>query len=121
MVDAFLPVIFLGVIALSLVLMAGTMAVTAWHARRVLRKIEAMLPSCDQTLRDMHQVLQHTRRLVRHGSTAAHRVEAVVQKTCEMAEDLMDRVIRLKHRAEEVVGSYFGNGAKAELRRHHRR
>ena len=121
MVDATLPVMLLAVISLSLAVMAFTMVITAGHARRVLRKIEAVLPSCDQTLREMHGVLRQTRQLVGRGNTAARRVEGVIQKTCGIAEDLMDRVIRLKDRAEEVVGAYFGNGAKAELRRHHRR
>ena len=121
MTDALLPILLLAIISLSLAVMAITLALVAWDMRRLLRRVEGILPACDQALREAHQVFRQTRQLVKHGTTTAHYIEDLIQKTCGVAEMIVDRVIRLKDRAEEFVEARFGNGAKAELRRHRRR
>lgn len=109
MTDASLMVLLLGVISVCLMVMTVTLVVTARDVRRTLRRMHV-------TLTEAHQVLARTRRITRH-------VDAVVQKGCAVALQVLDPVLALKDRAqaflEAHVGNHAGNGARSEPRRRH--
>ena len=104
-----LPILFLGVIAVCLVIITITMTATASRLRLILRRIDAVLPSTEQAVREFRQSFRQARHLLAIANQAMRRVEVVVQRGCDAASGALDR-----------LGFGIGNGAGADPRRHHR-
>ena len=121
MSETFLPVLFLGVMAACFVAMTLTVAFTARELRHTLRRVNAVLPGADRTLREAHHCLQVVHQLISRTNTSMRQVETVVHQVCGAASDLVERWAWLKQRAEALWTVRMGNGTRAEPRSHHRR
>jgi hypothetical protein len=123
MADTPLSLILLGVMALSLSVMAVAMVVAASAAHRTLRRIETLVPSCDRALQQTSHVLRQAHQLLAQVNTAAHTTGAAIERTCTVVTGIVDRVNHFKEQTEAFFAGHFGNGhgAKAELRRRHHR
>ena len=123
MIESPLLVLFLTLMSLCLVAITGMLFVTARDVRRTLSRINKMLPMCDHVLQDVSGALGETKRFLGRANTIAHQVEAVVQKTCQVALDVIEPIIVWRGRAEQFLAERFGvgNGAGLGPRRKHRR
>jgi hypothetical protein len=119
--DPALTDVLLSVVTGCGVALTVVMAITAGQLMRTLRRIVAVLPEAQDTLREARQCLQQARRLLTHGEQATRHVEAVVHHACAATSDVIDGLVRLKDTAEHLLAGRFGNGARAEPRRRHRR
>ena len=120
MPEASLTVVFLGMSSLCLVATTLTIMVTARDVRQTLRRANAMLPDAQQTLSEARHSLQTLHRIFKGATQAAEHVEVVVHQACESASDTLDRLAVLKGRVGGFWTEQFGNGTRAEPRRHHR-
>ena len=121
MPDTPITVILLGVIAVSVLIMTGAMLVAVWDLRKTLWRVNAMLPSADQAIREAHRSLQQMRHLLTTTNHVTRHIETVIREVCDAASDTLERLVLLKGRAQDFWRARFGNGARAEPRQHHRR
>ncbi len=75
---------------------------------------------CRLTLRDARRSLHELQQLLASWNAVTRRVEAVVGSACDAASATLEGLSRWKARAEHLVMGRFGNGARAEPRRHGR-
>ena len=108
MTDLSFIMLLLGFMILCLMVMTVTLVMTARDVRRTLQR-------ANETLTDIRQVLARTQRITRQ-------VDAVVQKGCAVALQVIDPVLALTERAQTFLearfGSGVGTGARSGPRRH---
>lgn len=115
-------VTLLGVMSVCAVVMTVTVCLAVRDLRRTMRHVNTMLPDCDKAVQDTRHTLAHIRRLLVRGDHAAHEVERVIHRACDAASAIIERVVFLKERAEDVLAGRFGNGARSGSRpRYHQR
>jgi hypothetical protein len=118
MVDAWLPTLLLGLISACVLVMTCVFVMTANDLRRVLRRVETLLPDCARAIREAQQALGTTRRLMARASRLARQVEGVVAQACEVAADTIGEVLDLRARARRFLAQWHGkNGARSGPRR----
>ena len=115
-----LMVFLLSLITACLLTMTVTMLVTARDARRTLRRIDAVVPAVDRTLQEVRRAVQHVQQLLTRADGATRHVETVVRRACEAADEVVERFRTFNRGTEKLLGKWFGNGAGADPRRHHR-
>ena len=122
MAESALVILFLGVIAMCLVVMAATMLLTARDVRRTIRRVHDLLPSCERALREAHLTLAHTRRLLSRADTISTAVEGMTERAATAASTLMRAWAQVRSRAQHWLEQSFGkrNGTRAESRRRFR-
>lgn len=86
-----LVVVLLGVLATAAVAMTGIALVTALELRRMLRRLDAFLPTCDATVRETRRVMTQARHLLTRTTEAAGQVEGVVGRVCATATQAMEQ------------------------------
>ena len=79
-----------------------------------------MMRECRLTLRDARRSLHALQQLLVRWNSVTRRIEAVVGSACDVASATLEGLARWKARAEHLVADRFGNGARAEPRRHGR-
>ena len=72
------------------------------------------------TMRELFLTLRELQQLLARWNAVTRRVEAVVGSACDAASATLEGLSRWKARAEHLVTGRFGNGARAEPRRHGR-
>ena len=121
MSEPFIGVILLGVISLCLVTITVSLLVTARDLRRVLKRVDAILPACDQAAQEARRILGEARQLLKRTHKTARHIETVVEQACHVASDVIEQVVSLKGRARTFLAKrLFGNGARADSRRQFR-
>ena len=122
MAESTLVILFLGVIATCLVLMAATMLLTARDLRRTIRRVHDLLPACERTVREAHLALAHARRLLSRADTISTAVEGMTERAATAASTLMRAWAQARSRAQHWLEGSFGkrNGTRAESRRRFR-
>ena len=114
MSDAPITLIFLGVITVCLIAITVMLLLTMRDLRRTLERLDALLPTG-------HQVLRQARVILSHANRAVHGLEAVIQHACETATDAMAEVDRWRQKARSLFIDHVGNGARLEPRRQYRK
>ncbi len=120
MLDSPMLLWLLGVMSVCLVVISITMVATARELRRLLRRLNRMLPGVDRTFLELFRSLRHVRRLLAAAARASDRVEAVVQEAAGVVPGTLDQLNHWKPRAERAIKAYAGNGAGAGSRSHRR-
>jgi len=120
MLDSPVLLWLLGVMSVCLVVISITMVATARELRRLLRRLNRMLPGVDRAFLELFRSLRHVRRFLAAAARASDRVEAVVQEAAGVVSGTLDQLSHWKHRAERAIKSYTGNGAGAGSRSHRR-
>ena len=110
----------LGVISVCAVVMTAACLVMAGDLHRTLKRLDGILPSCDQALREVHRTLRESRKLLAKVSGAAHLVDSLVHGTYDVAAGVAREWTLLKRRAKHVLEHRFGlgNGTRVGPRRH---
>ena len=121
MSETSLIVVLLGLITICMVALTTVLSMTARDVRRTLRRINAMLPRCDEAIRDFHHAMGQAHQVLRQATQITKYVEAVVSKTCTAALEVIEPVLTWKGRAEAFFIERFGNGARSGPRRHDRK
>lgn len=106
----------LSVIAVCAVVMTATVVVTAREARRTFRRINTLLPSCRQTLRQ-------TRELLAAAHHAAHQADLIVTAVSGLTAHALRQFLEAKRRVEQWLhhasnGNSRGVGSGARPFRH---
>ena len=97
----------LSVIAVCAVVMTVTVVMTAREARRTFRRINILLPSCRQTLRQ-------ARRFLASANDVASQVELVVSAVSAAAAHAVNQFVEVKHRVARWLHRFpNGNGTGA--------
>ena len=110
MPDSPLAMLLLGFICLSAITVAVCLALIARDMRLTLQRVVAMLPQCEQTVREAHRLLTRT-------NQAARRIDLVMRKACETASETIEQILFVKSKAQTFFSERFGNGAGVEPRR----
>jgi len=106
MTESAFALFLLSVIAVCAVVMTATMVMTARQARRTFRRINALLPSCRQTVRQARRVLASADHVV-------SQAEMVISAVSAAAAHTMNQFVEAKHRLERWLSSFNGNGTGA--------
>jgi hypothetical protein len=117
--SALIP-LWLGLSTLCLLILTGTVVLTAWELRRTLRQLRAVLPDAETALHEVARSLRHVRRLAVRADVVSQDVETVVHRLCGVAGDALMRVQQFADRVRANWSKQGHNGAGAEPRRHHR-
>ena len=113
--------VLLAVISVSALVMTVILCVTAFELRRMLRRVNAILPHCDETVLEARRALGAARQLlVRTDETTRH-VQGVVGKACHIASEVIDHMAFWTGRVQTFLAQRLGNGAGSGPRRHDRR
>ena len=121
MSETSLIVVLLGLISICMVVLTAVLSMTARDMRRTLRRVNTMLPRCDEAIRDLHHAMGQVHQVLKQATQITRHVETVVSKACTAALDVIDPVLTWKGRAETFFAERFGNGARSGPRRHDRR
>ena len=113
MTESSVALVLLSVIALCAVVMTATVVTTARDARRTLRRMNGLLPSCRQTLRQARTVLDSAHRTVGRVDLVVNAVSAVVADALYQVVAVRHRVNRWLHRPTNGNGSGAGSGARS--------
>lgn len=119
--ESLFPVILLGTMTVCLLAITVTMVSTARAFRAMLRRLEALLPDADQALRDVPASLRHVRRLLARADWVTEHIESIIHQACDTTSRALEDVSALQRKAQGFFATRFGNGARVELRSHHRR
>ena len=106
----------LSVIAVCAVVMTVTVVMTAREARRIFRRINTLLPTCRQTLRQAQRVLASANHV-------ASQADLVISAVSAAAAHAMNQFVEVKHRVERWLhhttnGNGTGAGSGARPFRH---
>ena len=121
MAETSLIVVLLGFISICTVAVTMVLAITARDVRRTLRRVNAMLPRCDEAIRDFHHAMSQAHQVLRHATQITRHIDAVVSKACTAALDVLEPVLTWKDRTQAFIAEQFGNGARSGPRRHDRK
>ena len=121
MSETSLVVVLLGLISACMVAITTVFTITARDVRRTLRRVNMMLPRCDEAIRDFHHAMGQAHQVLRQATQITRHVDAVVSKVCTAALDVIEPVLHWKGRAHAFFAERFGNGARAGPRRHDRK
>ena len=115
-VESSFALFLLSVIAVCAVVMTVTVVMTARDARRTFRRINTLLPTCRQTLRQ-------ARRFLASANHVASQAELVVSAVSAAAAHAVNRFIAVKDRVERWLhhapnGNRTGAGSGARPFRH---
>jgi len=101
-----------------LVMMAASLRLFR-DLRQILPRVAATLSSCELAAQETRRVVSEARHLLARTTQTTHRVDAVVDKTCHTASELLESVGYWTGKANTFLVDHFGNGNGAP-RRHHR-
>ena len=101
-----LLLLFVAISSLSTAAMAVAILVTAADLRRALRRVAALAPDCERTMREARHVLRRSQRLLVRADRAGRQVAGAVESVCAAVSDIVGQWLSLKERA----GAWFHNG-----------
>ena len=112
MTEASLVPFFLGLIALCALPITLALFMTASALWRTSRRLDAFLSNSDKTLHEAHRTLGTARQLLARTDKAAARVESLIDKSCGVAEEVLEQIHFVKEKAHAFWSRQFGNGAR---------
>lgn len=102
------------------VVITVVLSVTAQDVRRTLRRVDALLGSCEQALRDIHRVVAASRHVFEQACRMTAQVGQMVEQVSDMAAGLFEPLRALRERAQAFFGHRGENGTRSGPRRHAR-
>ncbi len=110
----------LGVISVCAIVMTAAFLVMAADLHRTLKRLDGMLPTCDQALREVNRTLRESRRLLTKASGTVHLMDSLVHGTYDVAAGVVREWAQLKRRTKHFLEHRFGlgNGTRVGPRRH---
>lgn len=120
MLEVTLGVCFLGIIAVSLLVVAVSIALAAADAHTVLRKVALLLPRADEALEEAARSLHHARGMLAKLNRTTGYVETTVHHAHNVLAEAFDQFAHWRQQITSVFSDHAGNGARAEPRRYHR-
>jgi uncharacterized protein YoxC len=114
-------VLFLGLIAVSLIVLTASVVTTAAEARVTLRKLGALLPQADHTLEEANRTLHEARAFLTTVNRAATNVEATVHEAHDVVTGTVNQLARWRTQFTHLFTQHAGNGARVDPRRRHGR
>lgn len=115
--DPFLIVGLLSVMALCLITLTAIVLATTGHLHQTLRKMNGLLPHCDQAFQEARHTLHDARGILSRADRAMQSLEKTVQKTSQTTWEVVDQLSHWKQRALSFLSDRFGNGVKHERRK----
>jgi hypothetical protein len=106
-------VVLLGIISLSAVVTALGVVIAARDLRRTLRRVNRMLPACEEAIREVHQTFEVAHKILTRTQHAASHVETTIERACVSAMGLIERMVSWPSRARVFLKDQFGNGARS--------
>ena len=113
--------LLLTLISLSAMVMTVILCVTAFELRRVLRRINAILPHCDETVLEAGRALGAARQLLVRTDDTARQMQSVVGKACHIASEVIEHMAFWTGRVHTYLAQRLGSGTGSGPRRHDRR
>jgi len=112
----------LSVISACGVVMAMTGIIAVGALRRTLRRIDDMIPHCEEAFREADRTLIQARRLILHTNRITRGIASVLHDACSLVSDAIDGVAVLKEHTQTLFAKHlrFGNGVRAASHRHRR-
>ena len=117
MVELSLLLIPLALISVCMIVATVVLSMLARDVRGTLRQVNAMLPTCSDTIREAHRTFGEAHQLLVRTQAVARRAESVVQKACNVALDVIEPVLVWKGKLDTLFTERFGNGARSGPRR----
>jgi len=120
--DTTLVVLLLFVLSGCAIILTAVACLTARDIRRTLGRVNELLPTCDQVLRDLHHTAGQAHRVLVRSHRIVHSIEDVVRVTTHAALGVIEPILSWKTRMESLFSGHDGNGqrARSEPRRHRR-
>ena len=98
-----------GVMAACSLVMTVLMIGVMQELRRLLKRCQALVPTCQAMARDARHTLRHLHRAVRTGYRVARQVEDAVQRVCAVGTEVADQVLSVRNRLHTFVSRLRGN------------
>lgn len=114
-------VLFLGLIAVSLIVLTASVVTTAAEARATFRKLVALLPRADRALEETTRTLHQARALLTTVNRAATDVETTVHEARDVVANTVHQFERWRTQFKHLFTQHAGNGARVDPRRRHSR
>ena len=111
-VESSFALFLLSVIAVCAVVMTVTVVMTARDARRTFRRINTLLPTCRQTLRQARRFLASANHVASQAELVVSAVSAAAAHAVNRFIAVKDRVERWLHQAPNGNGTGTGSGAR---------
>ena len=92
-----------------------------WQLRSSLRQLEAVTPDLMQLITESKEVFSKLSSVMQRADRATQRVESLVNKACDLAEDTVRHLEFVREGARTLLAKVRGNGAGRGSRHNHRR
>ncbi len=106
--DPSVAVALVSVMAAALILAVGLLCMIAFDLRRALRRVEAVLPHCDQAFIEAKATLRQAHQLLGRANEASREVEGVVGRVCDAAAGAVEG---WTGKIQSLFTGHVGNGA----------
>ena len=120
MSNASLILLLLGLMSLCALIVTTVLALTAHEVRRILRRVQTILPDCAGAVHEAHRAFGEAHQLLKRTNSATRRVETVLHTASETATQAMEQFALLRKKAQAFFGHHNGNGARGGPRHQHR-
>ncbi len=120
--DATLVVLLCGIMSVCAMILTAVVCLTARDVRRTLRRVNALLPTCDQTLREIHRAVGEAHRVLVRSNRITRSIEEVAHLATQATLNVIEPIMSWKTRLESLFAGQGGNGhgARSGPRRHAR-
>lgn len=111
--EAVFGLFLLGVIGICAIALTALVGILTFDLHWLLRKLNRILPHCDETFLEARRTLTQTRQLLTRADRVARELEGAIQKTSHTASEILRPLIQLKEKTQSFFEQRFGNGARA--------
>ena len=116
MFESSLGVLFLGLIGFCSVLITIASLITTRALWQASYQLNTLFSHGKKTLHETHQMVGTARQLLARTDKAAARVEGMIDKTCGVAESVLEQIDFVKEKTQTFWTRQFGNGTKPRSR-----